>query len=96
MSELVNEFEIGFCDSLTEFDVDDKIEFLTWISDEYKNFMMISRDDYIANLDKYLDEVEGVKIYKFIRDNIERYGAVKAFYFAANKMLNKLEQKDNK
>lgn len=95
MSEMINKTITGIAECLSEFDNDDKIELVTWVNDEYQHFMISSKEQYIKTLDGAISSnIEAGGLFQFLRDNIEAYGSTKAFYFASQEMLAKLENKD--
>ena len=63
--------------------------FLHWMLNEYKNFMVISREDFIVTLneikakyDNYYSDLVNVLL-----NNIDSYGATKCFYYGASELL---------
>jgi hypothetical protein len=66
---------------------------MQWMFDEYKNCMMIGREAFEENLDNILSgDYPDKDIFKLLKDNIEKYGAPKAFLNVARNHLNEAPQ----
>ena len=97
MSVSIEKTITSIAECLSGFGSDDKIELITWVNDEYQHFMITSREGYIPTLDSAISSsVEAGGLFEFLRENIESYGAAKAFYFASKEMLSNLESKEDK
>jgi hypothetical protein len=72
--------------TISSFALDDAMQ---WIFDEYKNCMIIGREDFENTLDKILDaDYESKPIFQLLKNNIEKYGAPKAYLNVSRKYLN--------
>jgi hypothetical protein len=61
---------------------------MQWMFDEYKNCMMIGRETFEETLDDILGGNYPHKtIFQLLKDNIEKYGAPKAYLNVSRKYL---------
>jgi hypothetical protein len=58
-------------------------EQMQWARDEYRNYMVVGRDKFTETLDWILAKHYSTKVFVVLRENIDKYGATKAFYQVA-------------
>lgn len=81
---LINELKIELDALKNNISDDDFTVVMQWVSDEYKNFMMIGRDDFVKTLDLILpNNDDTTPIFRILKDNIDKYGATQAYYRVA-------------
>lgn len=67
---------------------------VSWMFKEYRNFMLISREDYkdtiniIIENNKKNDDKDGEKLFTFLLNEIEQYGATKIFFYASSFLMD--------
>tara|TARA_R110000823_G_scaffold22119_1_gene66334 strand:+ start:233 stop:523 length:291 start_codon:yes stop_codon:yes gene_type:complete len=61
---------------------------MRWVFVEYKNCMIVRREDFENTLDDILDVgCESKPVFQLLKDNIGKYGAPRAFLNVARKHL---------
>lgn len=71
-------------------DSDDFNGLMQWVFDEYKNCMIIGRETFEETLDNILSgDYPDKAIFKLLKDNINSYGAPKAYLNVSRWYLNK-------
>lgn len=88
LKDLINEFKEGLIELLKNHSEEDRLTLLQWVADEYRNFMLISREQYSDTLRVIINgDYENKDLFIYILENIERYGATKCFYVASSELI---------
>lgn len=89
LDALIDEYTKGILDAIETLNDVQKEKVLNWQRREYSNHMLISREAYIETLDVIIaGDFIGKKLFRFLRDNIEDYGAPKVFWIVAHNLTN--------
>ena len=93
MSEITGEL----VDTLkTEFDQIKKTtsstdfeELMRWCRDEYKNYMLIGREQFRGTLEAILSsDYKNKKLFSILLENLDKFAAPKAFYIVSSSYEN--------
>jgi hypothetical protein len=67
-----------------DYTLEEKKEVYDWLFEEYRNFMLVSRDTYINTLYKLIElNPKLIKLGEYLIENIQEYGATKTYFFAS-------------
>jgi hypothetical protein len=79
--ELTNKIKIELLEKGKNFNESEMNSFLEWMKIEYKNYMLLTRDETIKTLDR-LKVIYGSysELIDVLKTNIHEYGSLQSFY----------------
>ena len=89
VKELVEEVKSELLESSKNIENNVSMAFFTWMKNEYKNYMLTTREDYLSTLVILEDAYPEFKPFiEVLRNNIGDYGATQAFFRASLDLSN--------
>lgn len=77
------------CKEHKELNDDNAQSFYEWMKVEYVNYMMLSKSTCLVTLDRLEERYSEYKsLIDILRNNINEYGSIQAYYRVALKLLN--------
>ena len=64
-------------------------DFYKWMVDEYKNYMLVSRHEFLKTLNRFEEDFKDYKPFiTVLKNNLDDYGATQAFFRVALELRN--------
>jgi len=89
ITKLTDKIKLELTEKGKNFSKDEVNRFYEWMKAEYKNYMMLSRDNAQQTLDK-LKTICGdyIPMVEVLENNIDEYGSLQSFYRASIDLTN--------